>query len=94
MVASVGSFCREVSEQHGVEINFTNTGVPASLPSEVSICIFRVVQETLRNAIKHSGVKIFKVCLRGAGGVIVLRSPTMAWVLIQKWSASKVDSGL
>ena len=73
VVASVGSFCREVSEQHGVEITFTNTDVPAVLPSEVSICIFRVVQETLRNAINHSGVKIFNVCLRGAGGVIVLQ---------------------
>ena len=64
VVASVGSFCREVSEQHGVEINFTNIDVPAFLPSEVSICIFRVVQETLRNAITHSGVKSFNVCLR------------------------------
>ena len=73
MVASVGSFCREVSEQHGVEINFTNADVPAVLPSDVSICIFRVVQETLRNAIKHSGVKTFNVCLRGAEGVIVLQ---------------------
>ena len=73
VVASVGSFCREVSEQHGVEINFTNADVPAVLPSDVSICIFRVVQETLRNAINHSGVKIFNVCLRGAEGVIVLQ---------------------
>lgn len=72
VVAAVGSFCREVSKQHGVEITFTNTNVPASLPREVSICIFRVVQEALRNAIKHSGVKMFKVFLRGAGGIILL----------------------
>ena len=73
VVASVGSFCRDVSQQHGVDINFTDTDVPAFLPSDVSICIFRVVQETLRNAIKHSGAKIFNVCLRGAEGAIVLQ---------------------
>ncbi len=73
VVASVGSFCREVSEQHGVEINFTNTGVPDFLPGDVSTCVFRVVQETLRNALKHSGVKMFNVCLRGAEGVIELQ---------------------
>jgi len=73
VVASVGAFCRDVAEQHGVEINFTNTDVPAFLPGDVSTCIVRVVQETLRNAITHSGVKTFNVCVRGAGGVIVLQ---------------------
>ena len=72
LVASVGSFCREVAKQHAVEVNFTNIDVPAELPSAVSICIFRVAQEALRNAIKHSGVKIFSVSLRGVQGVMVL----------------------
>jgi signal transduction histidine kinase len=73
VVASVGAFCRDVAEQHGVEINFTNTDVPVFLPGDVSTCIVRVVQETLRNAITHSGVKTFNVCVRGADGVIVLQ---------------------
>ncbi len=73
VVASVGSFCRDVSEQHGVDVNFTDTDVPAFLSSDVSICIFRVVQETLRNGIKHSGAKIFNVRLSGAEGAIVLQ---------------------
>jgi len=73
VVAAVGSFCREVSEQHGVEINFTNADVPGFLPSDASICLVRVVQEALRNATKHSGVKKFDVCLRGVDGAIVLQ---------------------
>jgi len=48
-----------------VEIAFQQTGVPAQLPKEVSLCLFRVLQEALSNALKHSGARRFKVELIG-----------------------------
>jgi PAS domain S-box-containing protein len=61
---AVRSYCREVSEQNGVAVEFTDGNLPDSLSREVSLSLFRVVQEALRNAVKYSGQKHFKVRLQ------------------------------
>ena len=66
IVAAVGGFCREFSEKHRLSVEFTSAEVPNSLPRDVSLCLFRVVQEALRNAAKHSGATCFEVSLRGS----------------------------
>jgi len=63
-VAAAG-FCKEVSERQGVEIDFNCENVPKRLSQEISLCLFRVMQEALQNAIKHSGSRHFDVSLRG-----------------------------
>jgi signal transduction histidine kinase len=73
MVSAIRSFCKESEEKQKVDIHFSNENVPATVPREVSICLFRVLQEALRNGIKHSGVRRFKVCLQGTPGGIRLR---------------------
>jgi len=65
LVVAAKSFCREFSEQQKVEIDFSHTSIPRSVPKEISLCLFRVLQETLQNAVKHSGVRHFKVELCG-----------------------------
>jgi len=35
--------------------------VPGNLPKNVSLCLFRIAQEALHNAVKYSGVREFKV---------------------------------
>ena len=57
------SFCEEFSVRKQVEIDFRNDGIPNLPQSEVSICLFRVLQEALHNGLKHSGVQNFKVHL-------------------------------
>jgi signal transduction histidine kinase len=59
------SFCRELSDQHRVRIDFVHFDVPPNLPKEASLALFRVLQEALQNAVKHSRAKDFKVELRG-----------------------------
>jgi len=59
------SFCRELSDQHKVWVEFTHADVPRNLPSEISLALFRVLQEALQNAVKHSHAQVFKVELRG-----------------------------
>ncbi len=72
LVAAAKSFCKELSEQQKVEIDFSHTDIPRSVPKEISLCLFRVLQETLQNAVKHSGVRHFKVELCGTEGEIQL----------------------
>ena len=61
LVAAAKGFCAEISEQQKVKIDFLHDAVPRTLPSEVEVCLFRVLQEALRNAVKHSRVQQIKV---------------------------------
>ncbi len=72
LVAAAKGFCRELSEQKHVEIDFIHEGIPGSLPKEISLCLFRVLQEALQNGVKHSGARQFRVELRAASGEIQL----------------------
>ena len=66
------SFCEELSANSGVKVNFQYSDVPATIPREVSLCLFRVLQESLQNAVKHSGVRSFEVKLVGKADAIEL----------------------
>ena len=66
------SFCKELSDQQKVEIDFSHFNIARSLSREISLCLFRVLQEALQNAVKHSGVRHFTVELRGVPGEIQL----------------------
>jgi len=65
LVVAANSFCKEVSDKTKVHVQFNHAAVPSTIPKEVSLCLFRVLQEALQNAIKYSGVKLFHVNLRG-----------------------------
>jgi signal transduction histidine kinase len=58
-------FCKDVAAQHGVGIEFVHEGVPATFRDGVAINVFRVMQEALANAVKHSGASRYRVSLRG-----------------------------
>jgi PAS domain S-box-containing protein len=72
LVSAVDGLCTEFASQQHVEVDFTHHDVPTALPQAVSLCLFRVLQETLSNAVKHSGSTSFVVELRGAAGKIYL----------------------
>jgi PAS domain S-box-containing protein len=72
LASAAESFCKELSENTRVEIVFEHAGIPHNLSKEVSLCLFRVLQEGLQNAVKHSGVRSFVVGLRGTGESIEL----------------------
>jgi PAS domain S-box-containing protein len=72
LTVAVSSFCREFSDQQRVEIDFTHARMPSSVPREISLCLFRILQEALQNAVKYSGVRHFTVKLEGAPAEIQL----------------------
>jgi signal transduction histidine kinase len=63
LAATAASFCQEFSALQKVQIDFHSEKVPKGLPREISLCLFRVLQEALQNAAKHSGSKHFQVLL-------------------------------
>jgi PAS domain S-box-containing protein len=64
VVAAMRSFCREFSIRQRVEIDFMNDDIPGPVSPEVSLCLFRVLQEAVHNAAQHSKVRHFEVTLR------------------------------
>jgi signal transduction histidine kinase len=64
--------CREVSERSAAVVQFTAVDVPATLPRDVSLAIFRLAQEALHNSVKHSGGDHFCVHLKGESGALRL----------------------
>ena len=72
VVAAMRGFCEEISGQTSAEIDFRHENVPDSVPPDVSLCLFRVLQEALHNAVRHSQVRHFDVHLRGTGDALDL----------------------
>ncbi len=73
LVAATRSFCKELSDQNGIHIELVHHGVPRSLPGDVALCLYRIVQEALRNVIKHSGAESARVELGGSAEELTLR---------------------
>jgi PAS domain S-box-containing protein len=73
LATAVKSFCHELSEQRNVRIEFTHSNLPVEIPKEISLCLFRVLQEALQNAVKHSAEQNVRVELHGTPDGIHLR---------------------
>jgi len=52
---------REVSRRSETEVEIQSVGVSEMIPDEYKICIYRLVQEALNNAARHSAAKNAKV---------------------------------
>jgi PAS domain S-box-containing protein len=70
--AAMRIFCDEFGKRQKVEIDFQSHDLPSHMPQEISLCLFRVLQEALHNSVKHSGVRHLEVRLRGTPGQIDL----------------------
>jgi PAS domain S-box-containing protein len=71
VVAGMKGWCREFGERQRMQIDYRHD-VQSSLPTEIGLCLFRVLQEALHNAAKHSGVKRVEVRLHEESGEIHL----------------------
>jgi signal transduction histidine kinase len=63
LVEAIKIFCKEFAERQNVQIDFNSRDVPGRLRYEVSLCLFRVLQESLQNSAKHSGARNLDVHL-------------------------------
>lgn len=72
IVGAAKGLCKELCEKHVVEIEVHSEDVPKTLPQEIAVSLFRVLQEALRNAVRHSRSGHFEVRLSGIPGGIEL----------------------
>jgi PAS domain S-box-containing protein len=72
LVRSLRSWCAEFSERQKLEIDFKSHDVQSSPPQDISLCLFRVLQEAVHNAAKHSGARRIEVQLTENSGEIYL----------------------
>jgi PAS domain S-box-containing protein len=73
LAATVRQLCKEFSEQHKIEVECTVKDLPEDLEENVSLNLFRTVQESLRNVFKHSQAHHVKVELSCESNVVQLR---------------------
>jgi signal transduction histidine kinase len=64
LVTALQGLVGELS-QHRPSIVFTHENVPASLPPDLALCVFRIVQEALQNSLKHGHANTIAVHLSG-----------------------------
>lgn len=63
LAAAAASFCKELSIQKKIDIQFTSEGVAKELPEKIASSLYLIMQEALQNAISYSGAKRIHVKL-------------------------------
>ena len=70
LVPALQKLISEFSTRHGIAVDFQAGSLPASLPSDVALCLFRVIEESLTNIVKHSQATSARVALNaGVAGL-------------------------
>jgi signal transduction histidine kinase len=63
LVPAISAFCKEFTAQHRIKVTFSHDEPSRSVPPDVALCLFRIVQEALRNVSKHSRAAEAQVAL-------------------------------
>ena len=63
LVPALRTHCADVARQHSLDVRFSADGALAPLPRDVTVCLYRIVQEGLRNVATHAGVRDASVSL-------------------------------
>jgi signal transduction histidine kinase len=64
---------REVSRRSQLEVSVDSESAPEDLPDEYKITVYRLVQEALNNAVRHSGARNAQVAARREANSILVR---------------------
>ena len=70
IAVALRSLCEELERNEGVLIDCAVDGVPADVPNDQALCIYRVAQEALRNIVKHSRATQTQVHLHSKKGML------------------------
>ena len=63
LVATLRSYCEEVSERYNVSVTFEAHGRTNAIPMAVALCVYRVTQEALDNVAQQGGASSARVQL-------------------------------
>lgn len=69
---AIQSECVNFTKREGIAVKYEPKNIPAKIPRDISVCLFRIVQEGLRNIAKHAKVAEAQVKLVGKDNMIFL----------------------
>jgi signal transduction histidine kinase/ABC-type uncharacterized transport system substrate-binding protein len=72
LVPGITALCKEFAVQHGIEVDLLTDDVSHPVHPDVALCLFRIVQEGLRNLKKHSGTVKAHVRLHEVGDKLLV----------------------
>ena len=72
LVVALESYCAEFTQKTGTKTKFSHRNIRRGLPKDVALCVYRVVQESLRNVMKHSAAKQAEVSVTEIKGHVCL----------------------
>lgn len=72
LAAALEAECEGFSEREGVPAEFQPAGIPEALPEDISLCLYRIAQESLRNIAKHANASKVQLNLSTQANDIVL----------------------
>ena len=72
LVDAIASECARFSDHEEIRATFRCGRVPDSIPRDISLCLYRVLQEALRNIAKHSGATKAQIALKAENGSMLL----------------------
>jgi signal transduction histidine kinase len=70
--AALAGHVKELGRQAGMNVSFDADGDFSALPPDVQLVVYRVAQEALSNAVRHSGAETVTVRLARKGGGVEL----------------------
>jgi signal transduction histidine kinase len=72
LAAALRNECNAFSDQYGIPAAFDSGAIPRPVPDDISLCLYRVAQECLRNAGKHAKAAHVQIALSGGGDEIAM----------------------
>jgi signal transduction histidine kinase len=72
LVEALRAECDRVARQEPLRVDLDSSAVPVQLPADLSIGLFRIAQEALRNVVRHAKATRVEVSLQRKDGGLVL----------------------
>jgi signal transduction histidine kinase len=72
LVEALRAECERVTRSGAITVRFDAGETPRKLPQDTALCLFRVAQEALRNAVRHAGASSVEVSISPMDGGLQL----------------------
>ena len=73
LAAALKSLCEQVNASGKIRVYLHQQSFAEMLPKDITLCLFRIAQETLRNAVKHSQAIHVRVIVQQSDGEVRLK---------------------
>ncbi|WP_428563910.1 MAG: ABC transporter substrate binding protein [Solidesulfovibrio sp. DCME] len=72
LVRAVAALCRNFTDREGLDVACAFQGAFTDIPLDTALCLYRVIQEGLRNIVKHAQARHVDISLEGTDDRLVL----------------------